>query len=702
MNDQKPLTNDQTNETGLKQMRTKKLKNLRSTSVVALAVTASVAALNVAVVPSYAEDMNLGPLIDRRTTASINGAMPDISALRYYAVRGEQNRVQTELTRLKKLYPSWQQPQNIFAEGENEEKGLWKLFSEGNAEKLKQGIKQLQKEVAGYVPSDELITKVEVLERRGEIAHAVGQNNWDLVIEQANANPEILVGNDIELIWFVAEAYARKERPQDAVLAYQAALRIAKTLGEQKATIQKAALLLSTERALELLDVAPQLAENSELAGEAADAIVRGALARSAELGELTSSALTPHLESFAVRARMGRNHSDALLLAWSKFGQSDWSGANEWFALAMEIDATPKAVEGSIMSALRLGQMDRAAKLAGRWLNESDEIGALFISVHAKALLQAKPSPMSQEFLQAFAAKTAQLKNGEGSEALAWYAYNIKQNHAASAWFTKALEWEETSTAAFGLALTAARTRDREMFNAIKSRYAEKYPLVAKAKYSTGTKTSRNVAVKRKSHKFTRAGKLRQDIARYNKNKQYIACLQGSRKLREFGPLKADDHQMRGWCLLGAKRPVEAERAFGSSVQLGGKKRAVAAYGQSLAALRAGKTNAALQIANAYNLTAKQRRVIDVELLTQRARAAFSNRDYSASIYALDERAKLRAETRDLSLMRGWAHFHSGRYGHAKKIFAMLEQQYSTQASLRGLNTAKRYIAGKHRNAGD
>ncbi|MEL6947589.1 MAG: hypothetical protein AAFO73_08145 [Pseudomonadota bacterium] len=166
------------------------------------------------------------------------------------------------------------------------------------------------------------------------------------------------------------------------------------------------------------------------------------------------------------------------------------------------------------------------------------------------------------------------------------------------------------------------------------------------------------------------------------------------SRKLRAYGPLAGQDQQMRGWCLLNAKRPAEAEGAFAAAVRLGGKGKREAAYGQALAALRSGKTNAALTIAEANALTAKQRRTVNVELLTQRARAAFNNRDYAASVFALNERAKLARETRDLTFMRGWAHIHAGDYGRARAIFGVLDQQLSTRETERGLATANRRLA--------
>lgn len=666
--------------------------NLRVSSL-ALILMGGVAATALAqAVPSEVAALNTMPT--HASSKSINGAQPDIEALRYYALRGEQHRVKAEIARLKQLYPTWTQPQNIFAPEDDNEKQLWDLYGKGDLNGLRAEISRLEREVGGFKPSRDLLSKIEEKEARLGIKSAIVDKKWQDAIDQANANPSLLLGDDLEVIWFLAEAYARSERHEEAFEAYLAALRASTKDDERKATVQKAAVLLSTERALALLEASPELRANETLASKATDGIVRGALARMAQNGEAAPDLLKPYIDGFTVRARMGRDATDSILLAWVHFGRSQWAQADEWFNRAIEVKATPKAVEGAIMTAMRLGRWDRAARLAGKWLHEADEIGALFISIHARELLKAKPAPMAAPFLSAYAAKTGQLKSGEGAEALGWYAYNIRQDAAARAWFHKAMEWEQTETAAFGLTLTAARQKDRNGWNIMQANYASLYPRVAGVKFEVARKYNR-VAVKRRSTKQDRAGHLRGKIARLQKGKRYRQCLQSSRQLRSFGPLNAGDQQMRGWCLLGVKRPAEAERAFAAAVALSkakgsGKSRVPSAYGQALSALRSGKTNRALAIANANPLTAKQRRVIDIELLTQRARAAFDNKDYGASIYALDQRKRLTGESRDLTFMRAWAHFHSRQHNQALAIFRQLDNQLSSRESRRGIGAVK------------
>ncbi|MGL4406703.1 MAG: hypothetical protein ACRCT6_13155, partial [Notoacmeibacter sp.] len=136
-------------------------------------------------------------------------------------------------------------------------------------------------------------------------------------------------------------------------------------------------------------------------------------------------------------------------------------------------------------------------------------------------------------------------------------------------------------------------------------------------------------------------------ELARMQSKKDYIGCLTLSAKLINSGRATAKDYESRGWCLMGANRPTEAEQAFERARKMGGG--SAAGYGESLASLRNGKTNDAMNAAMNTNMSAEKRRELDIEMLTQRARAAFSAKDYQSTLYALDERKKRTNEGRDI-----------------------------------------------------
>ena len=623
---------------------------------------------------------------DSDTDRAKTEARPDTAALRYYAMRGEQDRVKAEIARLRSLYPSWKQPANIFQDRTVFEEKLWTLFGTGVIGDIEAELARLKLEEPDFEPSLEFQTKFAARLERNSIAEAWTAEDWDRILDVANDNPKLMLGEDVELIWFVADAYSNSQRPDDAATAMKAAFAVARDGDERRATLRKAAEILPVEQVEELADV--QIGADPAVDG----AIVRGALVRNARLGLPLPQSLTPALIRYEKEVTDNPTHDETKLMAWWRFATADYPAAHKWFTLAME-KPDPKIAEGAIMAAQRSSHLVRAGELLQAWLDKSEQLGRLYINAYAPRLLEGRQE-LPEPFIAQFASKTSELSSGEGAEAMGWYAYNASQLPTAAAWFDSAIVWEETETSVYGRALTAARLKDRPSFDRIKLGYAS-YPKVAALEFDleklipkgTGRRTEKSF-VRRNVVRSQPRNTSRTAIESAYAKKQYSRCLTLLDKLRP--PLLAKDYQMRGWCLLGSNRPAEADRAFSRAVALGGDSRSPSAYGQALAALRDGKTNRALDIANSNKLPAKQRREIDVEILTQRARSAFNSKDYPAAIHALNRRRELTTESRDLSFMRAWSHHHSGDYSGAQDLFATLDSQMSTPETRSGMGAAR------------
>ncbi len=612
---------------------------------------------------------------DRQNTE----ARPDTAALRYYAMRGEQDRVKAEIARLRSLYPNWKQPANIFQDRTVFEEKLWALFGTGVVGDIEAELARLKLEEPDFEPSIEFQTKFAARLERNAIAVAWTAEDWEKILEVANDNPKLMLGEDVELIWFVADAYSHSQRPEDAATAMKAAFAVARDGDERRATLRKASEILPIELVEELADV--QIGADPSVDG----AIVRGALVRNARLGLPLPQSLVPALIKYEKEVLASPTHDEATLMAWWRFATADYPAAHTWFTLAMD-KPTPKIAEGAIMAAQRSSHLVRAGELLQAWLDKSEQLGKLYINAYAPRLLEGQQE-LPETFIAQFAGKTSELSSGEGAEAMGWYAYNASQLPTAAAWFDSAIVWEETETAVYGRALTARRLEDRTSFDRIKLGYAS-YPQIASLEFEIEKVITKQPRKPRRIVRSKPRNTSRTAIESAYAKKQYSRCLTLLDKLRP--PLLAKDYQMRGWCLLGAKRPSEADRAFSRAVAMGGELRSPSAYGQALAALRDGKTNRALDIANSNKLPAKQRREIDVEILTQRARAAFNSKDYAASIHALNRRREMTTESRDLSFMRAWAHHHSGDYTGAQDLFATLDSQLSTPETRSGMGASR------------
>jgi len=124
----------------------------------------------------------------------------------------------------------------------------------------------------------------------------------------------------------------------------------------------------------------------------------------------------------------------------------------------------------------------------------------------------------------------------------------------------------------------------------------------------------------------------------------------------------------------MDLNRPLEAAAAFDAALRTTAPDvQRDAAYGQSLAYIRAGLFREAAIAAT----KAKQPRERAVELqsaiLSDRAIAAFDAGRFRETILFLDQLAQLRTERADLMVLRGYAYQGLNRTGDARRIFEAL-----------------------------
>ena len=137
-----------------------------------------------------------------------------------------------------------------------------------------------------------------------------------------------------------------------------------------------------------------------------------------------------------------------------------------------------------------------------------------------------------------------------------------------------------------------------------------------------------------------------------------------------------------RGWCLLDLNRPIEAVDAFDAAMRTStGRVREDAAYGKTLANLRAGLTDAAAISASAAPQDTRRNITMQTEILTQRALAAYADGRYVETLLFLDERSRIAPEQNDLLMIRGWSYFHLHRLPEAKRIFVAVSGTGSREA---------------------
>ena len=136
----------------------------------------------------------------------------------------------------------------------------------------------------------------------------------------------------------------------------------------------------------------------------------------------------------------------------------------------------------------------------------------------------------------------------------------------------------------------------------------------------------------------------------------------------------------------MEANRPIEAAKAFEVALRGSGQTRSDAAYGQSLAYMRAGLNDMAAVAATKAPLNSGRSVEVSAALLAARANSAYENGRYVETLMVLDERDRIAPVQTDLMVLRGYAYLNLVRYGDAERVFRAAASAGNRDA-MRGLN---------------
>ena len=114
-----------------------------------------------------------------------NAEGPDESALRYYAALHQDERVNIETNRLRRLYPDWRVPEDLDSatlSDDPEEEVLWELFANDRLDDLQVVINQRMKQNPRWRPSKDLTTKLKYKTLRRQIMTYWKSGRWQDLI----------------------------------------------------------------------------------------------------------------------------------------------------------------------------------------------------------------------------------------------------------------------------------------------------------------------------------------------------------------------------------------------------------------------------------------------------------------------------------------------------------------------------------------
>ncbi|MBB5752371.1 cellulose synthase [Prosthecomicrobium pneumaticum] len=605
----------------------------------------------------------------------------DETALRYFARNGDQERLAREIARLRALYPDWVPPDDLTSPApirDAELDRMWRLYGEQRYAEVRAAIAARQTRDPQWQPPADLLTRLDVAEARERLVNASDNQQWNTVVTVAAATPSLLTCAEIDVLWRVAEAFAKTDRTGRARDVYTYVLRNCQEPAERLATVQKALPLLSEAEFAGLLALERRGPDGKGEFEAVRDDIARRGLSRAATDPTLTVS--DADRERVETLARAETAPDDAILLGWYFFRRSQPDEALRWFEIARTKGDNAEIGRGRALTLNALKRPADAEAAAAPFRDAGDDNRAAYLIAAASLLALEPPTRLAPDVMSRMASAVTAAKDAPGAEEFGWYAYRIGQTRAAAQWFETALGWQaDAEPAAFGLALARQKLGDRAGLASIVAAWSVRSPRIAELGGGRAARRAAPPAAVARPAPDAPEEEAAFAAAEPPAPATPRAAPAAPAARGSCGGRGALD---RGWCLLDLDRPIEAADAFAAAGAAGGETtRRDAAYGKSLAYLRAGLTDLAATAAAEAPQSAGRRSELSAAILAQRAIGAYNDGRYVETLFHLDARAEVAAERNDLLMMRGWSYFHLRRLDEAKRIFVALASTGSRDA---------------------
>ena len=608
----------------------------------------------------------------------------DESAIRFFAERGDTRRLEAEIARLRALYPNWTPPADPLAVPENVDERLeemWRLYAEGRLGEVRQAIARRQSEQADWQPPADLLDRLQLSEARERLFNASDLDQYQMVVRLGSENPSLLTCSEVDVLWRVAEAFAMTDRQPRARDAYRYILTSCDDVQERLATMQNASTVLPDDLVEELLTLERTGEDGQGEFASIRDARARDLLARAGE--EPTLQVAGEALRRVERLAQDGDDASDPRLLGWYHLRRENGEEAERWFRLALEREPTGEAAEGLSLALIERDQFTEAEDTIYPYRAENDDRQAVYLAAAANLLGTEPRVALSSQVLARIVEEAVAVRDVTVARQLGWYARAYGQHETAGQWFATALGFDpDDEPSAYGLALTRLQLGDDTGVAELRRLWtgrSERIFAVGTPNAIDATEPAQVAAPAQSQPQQQTRQEESQPVASGPRASEQPARTAAPAPQRQTGCRTTVDPRslspatalQRGWCLMELNRPLEAAQAFDVALASNAEQaRRDAAYGKSLAYLRAGLVDDAAVAAASAPMTPERGAELQSSILAERALGAFEKRRYTEALIALDQRAQIAAERNDLLVLRGYAYLNLGRIGDAERVF--------------------------------
>lgn len=405
------------------------------------------------------------------------GERPDESALRYYVALNQTNRANVEIQRLARLYQGWVPPVDLFDMdmSSRDEDVLWDLFSADRLTELRLAIDNRRRDDPAWQPSRDLTTKLRRKELRLRIVAFWKDGRWQDLVDYIK-NDGYDDDTDVDLLWTVAEAYAKTKQTANAVGVYRSILTASQDPQARLATIQKAMALLRMADVEALIAMSRTKPDGTSEFQPIMVDIVRQRISAFLH-DERTAPIPTNELALFQDFARAAEEPDQPGLVAWYYYKTKAYRDALEWFKVALERGGDAMIAHGLAHSLRSLDMRRETEEVAFAWREPLVNNLILFIDILERDLTMENPPFIEPERLARYARVTMDVASGEGAQGLGWYAYNSCQYPVALEWFQRAMAWFPKEATAYGYAMTLKKMKRQKEFVEVVNRWDGLFP---------------------------------------------------------------------------------------------------------------------------------------------------------------------------------------------------------------------------------
>ncbi|OCC05525.1 hypothetical protein BA190_07900 [Labrys sp. WJW] len=400
----------------------------------------------------------------------------DETALRYFARQGDIRRLNTEIARLRSLYPDWVPPDDPLKAppvSDPQLDSLWQLYSQGQFAAARAAIVARQGRERDWVPPKDLLDRLAVAETRERLVNASSAKQYMTVIELATVTPSLLTCGDVDILWRLAEAFAQTDRKMRAQDAYRYILTSCTDPHDRLSTMQKATTLLPRSDIEPLLALGRSGTDGDEFRS------IREGLARNAVAAGGADPKLVvdpSDLQLLGDIARADKSPADALLLGGYFRGHGDSTQAEQWYRRAFERQNTAAAAEGLALALIDLKRAAEAEAILAPWHDANDGARKSYMAAIANLLAQPPPPALTAEVLARVVAAVAAQRDPAAAQQLGWFAHYYRQEETAARWFAAALSWKpDDEPSAYGLAIANLGMNRRDMVRSVVNAWGQR-----------------------------------------------------------------------------------------------------------------------------------------------------------------------------------------------------------------------------------